>query len=141
MGTWGSGSFENDLALDWVADVVDEPTVSKVEATLRLALEADDPDDVDSSFGLAAAELVAAAVGCASPDLPADSGQWAEPLRGPLGELVDLALRAVGRIGTRSERAEIMAEAGLTDEWQAELGDLARRLRCPDRQGGSANPT
>lgn len=65
MGAWGHGSFDNDAASDWLGDLA-EGDVSLVGETLDAvgAAEKDEYIDADDACNaLAAAELVAAALG------------------------------------------------------------------------------
>ena len=42
MGAWGSGNFENDDAMDWVADLEETRNLKLVKQTLREVLDAGD---------------------------------------------------------------------------------------------------
>lgn len=63
MGAWGTGSFENDDAADWVAGL---DAISPEELTRILIAAADDPEYLEgpaASVAVAAAEVVAALEG------------------------------------------------------------------------------
>ena len=72
MGTWDIGSFDNDTALDWAADL----SRSQGDELLLTSLDLRDFDEIDSPdavIAIAAAEVVAA--------LPIGSRAIATPLR------------------------------------------------------------
>jgi Domain of unknown function (DUF4259) len=80
MGTWGSDSFENDYALDWIAGFCDAPCNELVLSALSRVAEMDFFDDLkapECSVGIAAAEVVAALKGVPSPNLPAEANECA----------------------------------------------------------------
>ena len=71
MGAWGSGSFENDAALDWAAGV---QSIDDVRGPFE-RLKAEDSGYVDVDLAcevVAAAETVAMLMGRKSPDFPDD---------------------------------------------------------------------
>ena len=53
MGAWGYEAFENDHALDWVGEVVNEDFWSKI----KKALEGEDHDEIRAAAGLTIAVL------------------------------------------------------------------------------------
>jgi len=152
MGAWGTGSFENDDALDWV---IGWETASEGEGTendpgriafvigaMAVAVDHKGYLEVDGgSAALAAAEVVAAANGKPSaamkPGPEADKaltelaswarGQHARLLNDP--EVRALARQAVTRTtGKDSEIAELWDESEQSAEWRAAAEDLGKRL-------------
>jgi hypothetical protein len=66
MGTWGSGTFENDGAHEWLADLMENPDgPGFVRSTLESARAAEPLVGRAPHGVLAAAELVARAGGAA----------------------------------------------------------------------------
>jgi hypothetical protein len=61
-GAWGEGSFENDDALDWVAECVNSKGIAEVAKTFDKVLNSDYIESRDGSAGVAAAEVIAAAL-------------------------------------------------------------------------------
>jgi len=53
MGAWGYEAFENDHALDWVGEVVNEDFWSKI----KKALEGEDHDEIRAAAGVTIAVL------------------------------------------------------------------------------------
>lgn len=133
MGAWGTGSFENDAALDWVYAFRDSSGTAQLTQTLQTALDDTDYLDLDdASAAVATAEVVAALKGVPAPDLPDEVQAWVanEPTT-PDPALIDLALRAIDRVlGPDSELKEIWEESDLANRWQGGINNLKRRLRA-----------
>ena len=129
MGTWGSGSFENDAALDWLAEVAAQDDLRPAQAVLSHVVRSRSfVDSDDAAAAIAAAEVVAA-VGGAPPQvggLPDELTAWIEAHR-PAAEsgLRSLALQALARVRAGSE---LRALWGASLEWRLVLDDLERRL-------------
>jgi hypothetical protein len=73
MGAWGSDSFENDDAADWVADFCDAPDPAVIVKALSAVADLDASQYLeapDCSVGIAAAEVVAALKGAPNSNLP-----------------------------------------------------------------------
>jgi hypothetical protein len=131
MGAWGAGPFDNDDAGDFVWDLADESALDLVRAALA-AVDGAEVEAPEGSIALAAAEVVAAARGAATPDLPEELALVVAALA---PEVTDddaaralAAVRAVG--GPGSELADLWSEAGGEDEaaWRGALADLGSRL-------------
>jgi hypothetical protein len=135
VGAWGAGNFENDAALDWVAELeaADGPDV--LDRALRRVTEAgDDYLEVDAgAAALAAAEVVAALLGAPAPDLPAAVRAWVERHAAVPPPLPEVARRALTRATGDPERSEVRglwddAAPEDRDAWRARVADLERRL-------------
>ena len=142
MGAWGAGSFENDAASEWAADLADGGDVAMVTDTLTTAAACPPDEYLESDEGaeaLAAAEVVAAAAGRPPRAVAMGSSgphalAWAaaHPGAGSTA-LVELALAAVDRVdATESELQELWSAddspgAG-SREWFGEVEDLRTRL-------------
>lgn len=115
MGAWGPGPFDNDSALDWIADVLDAEAgwelVLEVLDGVASADEADPDMPIDADDGsaaLAAAELVAARYGRPLEHTPADILDFVRAVPGPLpAEDRAIAATAVRRVMSASELAEL----------------------------------
>jgi hypothetical protein len=134
MGASGYGCFENDDAFDWLSnDFEGSSDYSAVFDALQHVAELDEEDYLEmpeAGAALAATEVVAAALGRPSADLPPDIGEWVinHPLDEPT-ELVQVALKAVERVGRNSEIQGAWTKPDGEAKWQAVLADLKRRLR------------
>lgn len=120
MGTGGAGSFDNDAAMDWVANHLKDP------ASLRSALRRG-PD----AATVAAASVVAACLGKPEEGTPDAVTAWVDANRAKLPpELAAEAGAAVDRVRTRSELKD--ARAGDL-RWKEAMDALYRRLVDEDR--------
>jgi hypothetical protein len=129
MGAWGPGNFENDAARDWLAGL-EEP--DQLRETLSQVANAA-PDDYlrtnPSCAALAAAEVVAAGLGQASPELPEEVFKWLADHPDVVdSDLVSLARRAIERVESGSKLQELFDEDGPDDDWHAVLNSLRARL-------------
>jgi len=137
MGAWGSGSFENDTAMDWAASVRSVDDVRKPFDRLKLTTDAveEGPNLVlDSDFScelVAAAETVAMMMGRRSRDFPDDLAQRLADGGEPDDLLSHQARNAALHAMRNSELAELWEETteeGGANEWLAELTRLIDRL-------------
>ena len=134
MGTWGIESFENDDAMDWVAELQADgirATGTAIQAVLDAA-----PEYLEAPtcmLGLAAAEVVAALRGRPAKSLPPEVQSWVNVVAAKSGthpgdELAQNARRAVELIVADSELLELWTESGELDQWQRSVADLRARL-------------
>jgi tetratricopeptide (TPR) repeat protein len=131
MGSWDVGSFSNDGASDWLLQLVESRGADKIFRALMLAANNKDYLEViECEQAVAAAELVAAAIGQPSAKLPADVSNWLQGKDLRMGsELVDLALRVVERVAKNSELKELWDDTDSAADWYVVIEDLADRLR------------
>jgi hypothetical protein len=123
------GLFQNDLAMDWLADFNDDFTIDFVRATL------DEVRWENAEPVLAAAEIVAAIAGHPGPskalDWPAERSVASRlpALRPQLtSELSRSATAAVDRVANDSELADLVRDSDDEPAWLALLEDLKARL-------------
>jgi hypothetical protein len=131
MGTWGHRNFENDTAADFVGDFQDLPGEALLLAALANALEEEGLIESDAAAeALAAAEIVATALGKPAPDFPAELLPLTAALDlGEDSELQEMAQEAVEAILTASELKDQWEETGDFMHWQAAQRDLLARLQ------------
>jgi hypothetical protein len=125
------GSFENDDAMDWVADLVASHDTSVISEALASLLQNAGGylEASDCSVALAAAEVVAALNACPSPDLPDEVREWAGVRLGTAGPgLVSKARNAIAAVTADSELKELWGESDEYSAWQERVADLVRRL-------------
>lgn len=133
MGAWGSGSFENDAAMDWAGSV---QSVEDLRAPFE-RLETLGGAEVDADLAsevIAAAETVAMLMGRRSRDFPDELAQRLGDAGEPEADLYHSARDALTRVMRKSELAELWEETAQesgTNEWLAELTRLIDRLN-PD---------
>lgn len=147
MGTWGFGSFENDIASDWIWDLkpakksllgkLKEPFTTPATAINALLgsdiyLECSECDEA-----VAAAECVAAAIGNPMENPPEEIGKWIASLKmtPPDNEIVNRAIKAIEKVRNdeQSESRALWSEStddGLPDpQWLESIDNLLNRLR------------
>src|SRR5262245_30871347 len=110
MGTWGTGVFDNDDACDWIAGLCRDGTPHLVGWTLAKAASTPPSEWLEGWVvysALAAAEVVAAALGAPSPELPPEVEEWVTRQSVVFGpDVVDLARIAVWRAKVGRELSE-----------------------------------
>jgi hypothetical protein len=133
MGTWGHRIFENDSALDFVAEV-EERGFDRIEEAIRVVANypAEDYLEVDdSAAALAAIEYIAAAKGKQSEDFPENAEDWLQKA-GPgtlLSQDSSTIAKAIDRVRNNSELRDLWQEDGEEpQEWLAVLNDLEKRV-------------
>jgi hypothetical protein len=128
MAAWGSGSFENDDAADWLARL---GTIGPDDLTKIFGTAADDTGYVEApaaSIVVAAAEVVAALNGRPLQDVPAEIVKWTTNRQAPAPELKALTLRALDRVRKNSELKDLWLEADGLNDWTAAIQDLQTRV-------------
>jgi hypothetical protein len=129
VGAWGTGSFENDDAADWVAGL---GAITPDDLTKILVQAADDPAYLEApaaSAAVAAGEVVAALNGSAGEGAPAAIIDWAKKHPQALtAELRAVAVRALDRVRRNSELKDLWLEADGLNDWIAAVKDLQGRV-------------
>ncbi|MBK8978357.1 MAG: DUF4259 domain-containing protein [Planctomycetes bacterium] len=129
MGRWGIGPFDNDHAADWLYELAEADDAEVLRDALGSALGAAIPDEIDSALALAAAETVAAWCGRPAPELPEEVTEWVLTRARAPREIVDLAWRAVDRVGRSSVMREVWLAEDDASAWVDYVTGLAERLR------------
>jgi hypothetical protein len=126
---WGTGSFENDDAVEWVAHL---SAVAPADLTQVLLQAADHPGYLeahDASVAVAAAEVVAALSGSPAAAVPSQIVEWTKK-NPPVSttELRAVAIRALERVRRSSEVKDLWMEADGLNDWTAAIQELQTRL-------------
>jgi hypothetical protein len=133
MGAWGFGNFQNDAALEWVADLVELPSAGEafVRKTLRTASSnAGELGANACCAALAAGEVVAIALGRPPKYVPEQLAGWMKENPGLFDRSdADLASAAAAAIEAGSELQELFDEGEPDDAWHAVVQDLLARLK------------
>lgn len=138
MGTFDTGAFDNDSALDWIDGFKARKAVKAVSRTLH-----DYPAKVEAEAAIAAMEVLAALRGFPSEDLDAEIDEWAEKQRlkaVDLGDAGSIALLHLAAILETSEIAELWAETDHLEAWRAGVLDLKERLERSPRPASERQP-
>jgi MoxR-like ATPase len=134
MGAWAHGSFDNDDALDLVDDFKAAKTWYPAFEVITSVIEAEDGylEAPIASKALAAAEVIAAALGRPAIKVPEELASWVASSKAPNRELVEKARRAVERVLRDSELKELWDESSDSALWHQEVEGLLLRLSRVD---------
>jgi hypothetical protein len=137
MGTWATGAFGNDFALDWAQDLQESKDLFFIEDTLNNVLSADSAHYLEAPFGaegLAAIEVLARLYGKPG-EQDEDSAEvdaWVAEVSKKAkrrSDLIDKSLRAIEHIlSERSELRELWQDSDEYDNWRASVDDLKARI-------------
>ncbi len=134
MGAWDSDNFANDDAADWLSELIDGESVEPIKETLADILDEPPGDYLEApecSCALAAAEIIAAALGRPAAEMPEEAMDWLNDHSREVAdrvELLEMARRAVARIQENSELKDLWDEADSLDEWNQIQDNLKARL-------------
>jgi hypothetical protein len=125
---WGTGSFENEYAADWLAKL---GTMAPDDLAQIFAQAADHPGYLEAlaaSVVVAAAEAVAALKGSPAEGVPPEIIKWTTNRQASTPEIIALALRALERVRKDSELKDLWLEADGLNDWIAAIQDLQTRV-------------
>lgn len=136
--THGEASFQNDTALNWARDCVERGNAEFLAEALQSAINSEFIERPDGETAVAAAEVIAAAGGQASTELPAELGTWLQQQPGEsIAALLPQAREAIERVKDRkvSELSQNWSEqkGSLWSRRVAELETRLARARKPAR--------
>jgi hypothetical protein len=129
MGAWGTGNFDNDKAADYATTFQDDPDETLLLETLTAVASEGYPEAPEASEALAAAEIIAAALGKAVRGLPEDLLLSAKNLTLSNPDAAQkLARRAIKAVLKKSELKELWEDTDDYDTWVGALEGLLERL-------------
>ncbi|WP_440224222.1 DUF4259 domain-containing protein [Dokdonella sp. MW10] len=133
MGAWGTGSFDNDDAGDFLADVTDSGDLALIREVLDNVLTSTEYVEApDACQAIVAAEIVAAALGRATlaAQQQQDLSRWLASIRPKIdADLVAQAREALTMIlAENSELRELWEETDDFAEWRALVNELGQQL-------------
>ena len=130
MGAWSVTAFGNDEAMDWMFDLQEEG-IPLIKETLDNVLDDDDYIDLlFSDSAIAAAEVIAGALGSPGANLPKEVSSWLKRAKyRPTSGEVNLALAAIRKVRADSETKDLWEESDKYGEWQSAMDDLEARLQ------------
>lgn len=140
MGAWGTGSFENDAAIEWARTLEESDGFAAVERALDDVVSAGSTylDSDVGGVGIAAAAIVVHSLGKGSPDDTAPEVEsWIESNElKPPPALVEKAIRVVERVaGKKSELSELWGDSEDVDAWKASIKALVTALKSAGARG------
>jgi uncharacterized protein DUF4259 len=128
MPGWGTGSFENEEAQNFLAKL-NSLGIEDLSPILASATAHGYLDAPASSVTIVVAEIVAAAMGNPPQAVPSQITEWIAQIEGsPSSQMSDLARRAVEKVRTNSELKDLWLEAEGLNDWSAVLRNLEKRL-------------
>ncbi|GGD47396.1 DUF4259 domain-containing protein [Pseudoxanthomonas indica] len=135
MGAWGPGSFENDDAADFLADVTDSGDLALLREVIDNVLTSTEfVEAPDACQAIVAAEVIAAALGrpTAAALRQDHLTKWVARIRpGIEPALAQRAHNALARIlAPNSELLELWEETDELAEWQASVKELMQQLQA-----------
>ncbi len=130
MPGWGTGSFENDDAQNFLGALHSKQPEDLRQILAHAADRAEYLEAPESGVVIAAAEVVATGKGAPPQTVPRQIEEWVGKIEGaPSAEMSELARRAVHKVRLTSELKDLWHEAEGLNEWSAGLSELEERLR------------
>lgn len=133
----GDASFQNDTALNWVRDCVERGNPEFLAEALQSAINSEFIERPDGETAVAAAEVIAAAGGQASTELPAELATWLQQQpHDSIAALLPQAREAIERVKDRkvSELSQNWSEQK-DSLWPRRVAELEARLARARRVG------
>lgn len=130
-GVWGDGSFENDVAIDWVQDVRQSSNIDPLLTSFSDVLISQYLDVDLCSQAVASAEVIASFKTEDFQTLPEGLVTWASQHKGSYEpEMSKLALKALKECQNidKSELAQLWADSNVHG-WQVSLKTLEKKLQ------------
>lgn len=128
MPGWGTGSFENEEAQNFLAKL-NSLGIDDLSPILARAADHNYADASQSTVAIVVAEIVATARGNPPHAVPNQITEWIAKIEGsPSSQMSDLARRAVEKVRSNSELKDLWLEAEGLNEWSVVLRDLEERL-------------
>lgn len=127
MPGWGTGSFENEEAQNWLKQLrsLSLNDLQQIYSSVDPAAYTEAPA---ASIVIAAAEVIAALKGAPPQPLPREIAEWVSKAPTASSEVSELACQAVHRVRLNSELKDLWLEADGLNEWSTRLRDLEQRL-------------
>ena len=131
---FGTGPFENDDAMDFIGDLIDEDDIEVLldEVEGWEAVAPGEPFHIaDSARIIAAAEVIAAVGGRPHPRLPRDIAYWVSEREIPVEALRRRLLPLLARVRRDSDLATSWIATAERQAWDTHVRDVAERLGQP----------
>ena len=132
MGPRDTGNFGNSDASDWLYELEESSGPDVLKEAFKAINGNGYPESPDCCIALAAAEVVAAARGNPSADLPEDLQKWLQDQDNlnAIKGLAKSAITAVNKVSTKSELRDAWEESDSWHEWLQVVEGLRRRLQA-----------
>lgn len=130
MADWGVGIYENDDAMDWIYDLVESSSLSRVKKALDIVAQdhSGSLELADYRVALAAADIVAGLDGDMNPRLPEEAEEWINLMNRSAFSLKDEAWEVVSEIIENSKLRSKIEAGGNLPQWKEIMEGLLERL-------------
>jgi hypothetical protein len=133
MSAGGTGTFDNEDAVEWIAGFGGDGT-NEIEEAFENINELDSGDYIEADIAahaLAAAEVVAAARDGDTSRLPGDAAETVNEAADKINaaKLLPAARKAVTRVLKASELKEQWEESPDAEDWEDNVRELLERLK------------
>lgn len=135
MGYWGLGLFENDGAVDLIAEFEENNDFEILVSAIEIVITDDQVEVEEVNQAVAAIEIVAAIYECKSESFPELEGMTYDQLVSKFKDKVTNSILSLCEdaisIITRMEdnmQVEILDNQGLLEEWLDNVDELSERL-------------
>ncbi len=127
MATWGTKTFEDDTAVDWITELTEaEETREALLSAITLPEEAEDQDYDTSVIAIAACEVIVALIDEPRKGLPEDLSDWLSDNEcDDITDLPDTAKAALDIVlADDSELVSTWKEQEDYEEWKEGVDEL-----------------
>lgn len=131
MGTWGTNTFQTDIALNWLGELGDvEDSLAFLKDSLSPHVSGGRLDALSAEHVICAAEVLAAVLGHPSDGLVPEVHAWADAHEElDVFDLVPKAVHALHHVlADESELNELWLETDSYDAWRRPVVALRKRL-------------
>jgi hypothetical protein len=132
MSAWGISNFENDSALDWVNNIIEQKEVSSLSGSIDKFIanfSIEETTLIECSVFLTVAETIAGLVGNPAEDFPDELKDWSETKYIKIEQItMDNAIKGIELILKDSEAKEMFLDSGYYTSWENAQTDLIKRL-------------
>mgnify|MGYP006146848881 CR=1 FL=1 len=132
MSAWGISNFENDSALNWIENLIEQADGSSIDGAIKSFVTSFDSEEtslIECSKFLAVAEVLAGLLGSPSEDFPDELTDWVETKYIKIEQdIIDKAKEGVALIIKDSEAKEMYLGSGYQKSWDETQNGLLKRL-------------
>lgn len=132
MSAWGISNFENDTALAWIEELVQEKDGGSIKQLVKDFVQTFDPEEttlIECSKFLAVAEVLAGLIGAPCEDFPTELNDWIDGKYIKIEkDILTKAQDGVALIVKESEAKEMFLDSGYFSSWEKEQKNLIKRL-------------
>ena len=132
MSAWGISNFENDTALNWIENLIEQADGSSIDGAIKNFVISFDPEEtslIECSEFLTVAEVLAGLLGNPSEDFGDELTDWVETKYIKIEQdIIDKAKDGVALVLKDSEAKEMYLDTGYQKSWVETQKGLLKRL-------------